>query len=68
LGPCDRAIILARRQFLRAIKDVQEGRPAPNVMRTPEANHYPHLMVVSEVVDAGGDWRKHWQDKLAALR
>jgi hypothetical protein len=37
-------------------------------MRTPEANHYPHLMVVSEVVDAGGDWRKHWQNKLAALR
>jgi phthalate 4,5-dioxygenase len=68
LGPADRAIIVARRQVLRAIKDVQEGRPGPNVIRSAAANHYPHLMVISEVVDAGGDWRQHWQNKLAALR
>jgi len=68
LGPSDRAIIMARRQVLRAVKDLQEGRPAPNVMRSAAANHYPHVMVISEVVDAGGDWRKHWQTKLAAMR
>ncbi|HVO94878.1 MAG TPA: Rieske 2Fe-2S domain-containing protein [Terriglobales bacterium] len=67
LGPCDRAIIVARRQVLRAIRDVQAGREAPNVVRNPTANHYPHLMVVSEVIE-GTEWRPHWQDKLAALR
>ena len=66
LGPCDRAIIMARRQVLRAIQDVQAGRAAPNVVRNLAANHYPHLMVVSEVIDTN-DWRAHWQNKLAAL-
>jgi hypothetical protein len=66
LGPCDRAIIMARRQVLRAIRDVQAGRAAPNIVRNTAANHYPHLMVVSEVID-GNDWRAHWQNKLAAL-
>ncbi len=66
LGPSDRAIIMARRQVLRAIRDVQAGREAPNIVRNLAANHYPHLMVVSEVIDTN-DWRAHWQNKLAAL-
>ena len=33
LGPSDRAIIAARRQLLRAIRDVEAGREAPHVVR-----------------------------------
>ena len=34
LGPSDRAIIAARRQVLRAIRDVEAGREAPHVIRS----------------------------------
>jgi hypothetical protein len=68
LGPSDRAIIAARRMVLRAIREVSGGGEPPHIIRTPEANRFPHLMVVSEVISNGIDWRSHWKNKLAALR
>lgn len=68
LGPSDRAIIAARRQVLRAIRDVEAGREAPHVIRRSEKNRFPHLMVVSEVITDGTDLQTHWRNKLAALR
>lgn len=68
LGPSDRAIIAARRQLLRAIRDLESGREPPHVARCEQKNHYPGLTVVSEVLDAGTEWRAHWQNMLAALR
>jgi len=68
LGPSDRAIIAARRQLLRAIRDVEAGREAPHVIRSKEQNSFPDLMVVSEVITNGTDWQTHWRNKLAALR
>jgi phenylpropionate dioxygenase-like ring-hydroxylating dioxygenase large terminal subunit len=68
LGPSDRAIIAARRQLLRAIRDLEGGREPPHVARSEQKNHYPGLTVVSEVLDAGTEWRAHWQNLLSALR
>jgi len=68
LGPSDRAIIAARRQVLRAIREVEAGREAPHVVRTHEKNHFPDLTVISEVITDGTDWQTHWKNKLAALQ
>jgi phthalate 4,5-dioxygenase len=68
LGPSDRAIILARRQVLKAIRDLQSGRELPHVIRSAKENRFPDLTVVSEVIANGGDWRTHWENKLAGLR
>lgn len=68
LGPSDRAIILARRQVLRAIRDVEAGREAPHVVHSEKKNRYPDLTVISEVITDGTDWQTHWENKLAALR
>jgi hypothetical protein len=68
LGPSDRAIIAARRQLLRAIRNVEAGREPPHVARTPEANRFPDLTVISEVITDGADWKTHWKNRLAALR
>jgi phenylpropionate dioxygenase-like ring-hydroxylating dioxygenase large terminal subunit len=67
LGPSDRAIILARRQVLKAIRDLQTGREVPHVIRSARENRFPDLTVISEVITDGGDWRIHWKNKLAAL-
>jgi phthalate 4,5-dioxygenase len=53
LGPSDKAIIAARRMVLRAIRDLDAGREPPHVIRHAEANCFPHLMVVSEVITTG---------------
>ena len=68
LGPSDRAIIAARRQMLRGIREVEAGREAPHVVRSPESNRYPDLTVISEVLAGGADWHTQWKNKLAALR
>jgi len=68
LGPSDKAIIVARRQLLRAIRDVEAGHEGPHVIRKPGANRFPQLTVESEVLAAGADWQKHWEKRLEALR
>ena len=68
LGPSDRAIIAARRQVLRGIREVAAGKDAPNTVREESANRFPQITVVSEVLPEGADWRSHWKNKLAAMR
>ena len=67
LGPADKAIIAARRMVLRAIRDLDAGREPPHVIRHAEANRFPHLRVVSEVITDGSDWRGYWKSKFAAV-
>ena len=67
LGPADKAIIAARRMVLKAIRDLDAGREPPRIIRHAEANLFPHLMVVSEVITDGSDWKTYWQNKFAAV-
>lgn len=55
----DKAIVAARKLLLRAIRDVREGREAPHVVRDPNANRFPHLQVLSEVVPSSVDIKEH---------
>lgn len=50
LSSTDKAIVAARKLLLSAIKDVQEGREAPHVIRVPEINRFFNVQVISEVV------------------
>jgi phenylpropionate dioxygenase-like ring-hydroxylating dioxygenase large terminal subunit len=61
LGYTDKAIARARQALLQAIRDVQEGRDPPHVLRTAAANHFPDLVVLSQVVPEGVDWRTAWR-------
>ena len=64
LGSTDRPIIAARRQMLQAIRQVQEGRNPLHVIRDPAANRLSHLIVLSEVVSGGMDWKSYWKTKV----
>ncbi|HEY7067536.1 MAG TPA: Rieske 2Fe-2S domain-containing protein [Chloroflexota bacterium] len=60
LGSTDKAIILARRQLLRAVEDAQAGRDPQHVVRDPAANHFEHHVVTSVVMPDREDWRTLW--------
>ncbi len=50
LGSTDIAVVAARKILIKAIKDVQEGREAPLIVRDPRLNRFPQLVVISEVI------------------
>jgi phthalate 4,5-dioxygenase oxygenase subunit len=64
LGTTDKAIIAARQMLLNAIDDVLQGREPRHVVRDARANRFPHLVVVSEVVNRTPDWKSYWKTKI----
>ncbi|HEX9878938.1 MAG TPA: Rieske 2Fe-2S domain-containing protein [Candidatus Binatia bacterium] len=52
----DKAIVAARKLLESAIRQVQAGREAPHVVRSPSQNKFPHLVVLSEMIPAAADW------------
>ena len=59
LTSTDIAIVAARKLLLNTVKDVQEGREAPHVIRDPKMNRFPHIQVLSEVLSSSIDVKGH---------
>ena len=55
----DIAIVAARKLMEKGIKDIQEGREPPHVIRTPEDNHLAHLLVISDLIEGVSDWKEY---------
>jgi hypothetical protein len=55
----DKAIVAARKLLEKAIRDVQAGREPPHVVRTPDQNRFPHLLVVSDMISDNSDWKEY---------
>ncbi len=64
----DKAIVAARKQLLKAIRDVQEGRDPLHVVRDPAQNRFPHMVVISEVVSTSTDVKSYTQKVGAEAR
>jgi hypothetical protein len=60
LGESDNGIVAMRTIMFWAIQDVLEGSDPPHVVRAPEANHFSHVVVKSEVVPSTEDLRVSW--------
>ncbi|HEY6257105.1 MAG TPA: Rieske 2Fe-2S domain-containing protein [Xanthobacteraceae bacterium] len=63
LGTSDVCIVAARRQLLAAIAAVQAGRDPIHVIRDPAQNDMSHIVVVSEVIPPGTDYRDLWKSR-----
>ena len=59
-GYVDRGIVMARKLLLQAIRDVQEGREAPHVVRDSADNCFTHLRSAGAVLPSSADWRTEW--------
>jgi hypothetical protein len=60
LTGADKAIVMARLMLLSAILDVQAGRDPLHVVRDPEMNRFPHLVVRDEVIPDSQGWKTYW--------
>ena len=66
LGSSDRALVTCRRLLLRGIREVQAGKTPAHVIRDPERNRFPHIVVSSELIDSP-DWKDHLNRKISDL-
>ena len=64
----DKAIIAARKLLEKAIRDVQEGREPPHVIREPSQNRFPHFLVISDMIPDTSDWKAYTQKLEAEAR
>ena len=64
----DKAIVAARKLMEKAIKDIQEGREPPHVARSPSENHFPGLLVLSDLIPAMTDWKQYTKNLEAEAR
>ncbi len=55
----DRVIVAARKLLIKAIRDVQEGREPPHVIRDPELNRFPNMIVWVGVVPSSTNWKEY---------
>jgi phthalate 4,5-dioxygenase len=64
----DKAIVAARKLLEKAIRDVQEGREPPHVIRVPSQNRFPNLLVLSDMIPDTSDWKEYTQSLEAEAR
>ncbi len=62
LGATDRGIIAARKVLMRAIQEVQAGRPAPGLARAGDPQWNPEIWARSDVLlPSSVDWHRYWE-------
>jgi len=55
----DRAIVAARKLMQKAIKDIEEGRDPPHVVRSASNNRFPNLLIVSDMIAEDSDYKQY---------
>ncbi len=58
LGASDKTIIALRRLFLKAVREIHEGKEPPHLVRDPAANDFSDLRSSKGLLPAGASWRK----------
>ncbi|HXG51160.1 MAG TPA: Rieske 2Fe-2S domain-containing protein [candidate division Zixibacteria bacterium] len=64
----DKAIVAARKLLLSGIRAVAEGRDPLHVVRSPETNRFPDLVVISELLPPQTDWKQYARTLIGAAR
>ncbi|HSK29994.1 MAG TPA: hypothetical protein VLA17_08530, partial [Candidatus Limnocylindria bacterium] len=61
LGVSDKAVIAVRKFLLAAVKDLQEGKEPPHLIRTAERNWFPHIDCFACLLPRNITWRQHFE-------
>jgi hypothetical protein len=58
LGTSDKTIIALRRLFLKAVREIQEGKEPPHLVRDPADNRFADLRSSKDLLPTGAAWRE----------
>jgi hypothetical protein len=59
----DTPMVITRKQLLKGIQDIQEGRDPLGVIRDPARNHFPRLFARNDTtVPSDTDWRAYFRE------
>jgi phthalate 4,5-dioxygenase len=60
LGVSDKAVIAVRKFLLTSVKDLQNGKEPPHVVRNAEFNWFPHIDCFAHMLPRNVPWRQHF--------
>ncbi|MGH7853573.1 MAG: Rieske 2Fe-2S domain-containing protein [Candidatus Binatia bacterium] len=60
LGVSDKAVIAVRKFLLTAVKELQEGKEPPHLVRAAERNWFPHVDCFACLLPRNVTWRQHF--------
>jgi len=67
-GYTDRGIFASRKVLEAAIRDVQEGKDPPHVVRDPSKNRWEHIVARNDVlVPSEVDWHNFWENDVELI-
>ncbi len=64
----DKAIVMERMLLLKAIASLKDGGDPPHVIRSPEANHLPHLGAMECMIPKSVDWKDYVHERIEEAR
>ena len=64
LGMSDKAVIAVRKFLINALKQFQDGKEPPHIVRDPERNRFPHIDTFAQTIPAS----VHWRDRFGHLK
>ena len=68
LGISDKAVIAVRKFLLNAVKEFQQGKEPPHLVRTPERNRFPHIDCFAYLLPRNVTWRERFDYLTEAAR
>jgi hypothetical protein len=68
LMPSDAPMVTGRKLLASAIRDVQEGRDPPGIVRNPDLNRFPTIVATSAVIPHSVHWKEHCRKLIAEGR
>ena len=64
LGVSDKAVIAVRRFLINAVKEFQDGKEPPHIVRDPTRNRFSHIDTFAQTIPAN----VHWRDRFGHLK
>ncbi len=61
LGASDKAVIAVRRFLLNAVRNFQEGKEPPHIIRDPAKNSFPHIDSIAEIIPSDIPWSRFFK-------
>jgi hypothetical protein len=63
-GASDKAVIAVRKFLIDAVKEFQDGKEPPHIVRDATSNRFPHIDTFAQTIPAN----IHWRDRFAHLK